>query len=269
MLGAIIGDIVGSRFEHNNYKGKDFKLCHAECRFTDDTVLTAAVAEALLEDGNFTQALKKFYRAYPHAGYGGYFQAWARSDARQGYHSFGNGSAMRVSPVAWFYDDFELVLEQAAASARVTHNHPEGIKGAQAVANAIFRARQGEDKSQIRKDLEDRFGYALRRTPHQIRPGYQFDVTCQGSVPEAICCFLDAADFEDAIRAAVSIGGDSDTIACITGSIAEAYFGGVPEEISRWAWSRLDTRLQEVVKRFQSALSRQLRSSECSDSELF
>ena len=268
MLGAIAGDIIGSRFEHHNHKSRNFELCHPDCRFTDDTVLTVAIAESLLEDEDFGGALKRFYRAYPNAGYGGYFQVWAQSDTRQGYHSFGNGSAMRVSPVGWFFDDFDLVMQKAAASARVTHDHPEGIKGAQAVAAAIFFARMGQGKHRIRRQLEERFGYDLQRTPAQIRPDYDFDVTCQGSVPEAICCFLAAEDFTDAIRNAVSIGGDSDTIACIAGSIAEAFYGGVPEEISRWAWSLLDTRLQEIVKRFQDVLSRSLRVSAGTDPEL-
>lgn len=252
MLGAIIGDLVGSRFEHDNYKGKDFVLCHPDCRFTDDSVLTVAVARALLEQISYVQAFKEAFRRYPQAGYGRNFSRWARSDMSAGYNSFGNGSAMRVSPVAWFHADLGQVLAEARRSAAVTHNHPEGIKGAQATATAIFLARQGEEKEQIRRAIEERFGYNLQRTPDEIRPGYSFDVSCQGSVPEAICCFLHSTDFEDAIRTAVSIGGDSDTIACISGSIAEPLYG-IPPALTEWALNQLDHHLRTTLATFKDS----------------
>lgn len=250
MLGALIGDIVGSRFEWRNYKGKDFELCHEDCRVTDDSVLTIAVADVLLNHGQYAQTYREYYRRYPDAGYGGGFVKWARGESLVGYNSYGNGSAMRVSPVGWYEQSLDGVLRQALQSAIVTHNHPEGIKGAQAVASAIFLARQDNSKDQIREYIEQTFGYDLDMIPDQIRPEYRFDVTCQGSVPQALCCFLHSSDYEDAIRTAISIGGDSDTIACISGSIAEAYYGAVPQELLSWCLEKLDPELHQVVGRF-------------------
>jgi len=251
MLGALLGDMVGSRFEWHNYKGKDFELGHDDCRATDDSVLTIATAQALLDNLPFDDVYRTWYRRYPHAGYGGRFAAWARGESGEGYNSFGNGSAMRVSPLGWYEQSLDRVLQQAQQSAVVTHSHPQGIKGAQAVAGAIFMARHGKTKDQIKEYIEQNFGYALDITPDEIRPTYQFDVTCQGSVPQAISCFLYSHNYEDAIRTAVSIGGDSDTIACITGSIAEACYGGVPQELASWCLGKLDAPQRQQVIRFR------------------
>ena len=251
MLGAIAGDIIGSRFEAWPCKGKDFELLTPQSRFTDDSVLTVAVAESLMEGIPFWQNLKTYFRRYPLAGYGGSFAVWAASDSSQPYSSFGNGSAMRVSPVGWLCHQEDQVLAQAEQSAAATHNHPEGIKGAQAVAQAVFLARNGRSKEAIRRVIQTRFNYDLSRTLEAIRPGYSFDVTCQGSVPEALIAFFEADDYEDAVRNAVSLGGDSDTQACIAGGVAEAFFGGVPEPIALEALKRLDDHLRHRVQRFR------------------
>lgn len=251
MLGALIGDMAGSRFEWQNYKAKDFQLRHPDCRATDDSILTIAVADALLQEAAFGPTLRRYCRNYPAAGYGGRFLQWAAGNSQHGYNSFGNGSAMRVSAVGWFGKTLEEVLDIASASAMPTHDHPEGIKGAQAVAAAIFLARSGQTKDGIRDYIELTFEYDLSSTPDEIRSDYSFDVTCQGSVPQSFSCFLHSADFEDALRTAVSIGGDSDTITCITGSMAEAFYGGVPDDLARWSLSLLDESLREVVDRFR------------------
>jgi len=196
--------------------------------------------------------MRRYYRTYPDAGYGGYFRRWARDPAMGPYHSFGNGSAMRTSPVGWYFDELETALAAAERYAAVTHNHPEGIKGAQVITAAIVLARRGGSKAQIRAGIEERFGYDLDRSLATIRPGYTFDVTCQGSVPEALIAFLEAAGVEEAIRNAVSLGGDSDTIACMAGAVAEAYFGGVPKDLARGVFERLDSPLAAVVRRFRS-----------------
>lgn len=249
MLGAILGDIVGSRFEFSNIKSKDFDFFHPDCRFTDDSVLSIALADSLLTRSDFAAVMRRYYAAYPDAGYGGRFQRWARDPTMGPYNSFGNGSAMRVSPVAWFYDDLDRVLEEAARSAAVTHDHPEGIRGAQAIACAIYLARQGRGKKEISSMIQWRFDYDLKRTLAEIQPDYSFDVTCQGSVPEAILAFFESCDFEDAVRNAVSLGGDSDTLACMTGSIAEAFFG-IPKELSAGVWGYLDAPLTQVTQAF-------------------
>jgi ADP-ribosylglycohydrolase len=250
MLGAIAGDVIGSIYEHVNIKTTDFPLFHEHCRFTDDTVLTVALADSLLHDKPYVDLLKRYYRAYPHAGYGGMFHRWAQSEDSQPYNSFGNGSAMRVSPVGFAFGTLEEVLGQAKRSAEVTHDHPEGIKGAQAVASAVFLARTGRDKDHIRAYVETSFGYDLGTPLDQIRETYEFDVSCQGSVPQALRAFLESEDFEDAIRRAISIGGDSDTIACMAGGIAQAFYGGVPEEIAHRVYERLDEPLAEVIRKF-------------------
>lgn len=250
MFGALLGDMVGSRFEWNNYKGKDFELCHPDCRATDDSVLTIATAQALLDRIPFGDVYRLWYRLYPDAGYGRSFTAWAQGDSSEGYNSFGNGSAMRVAPVGWYGKNLDEVMMLARQSALPTHNHPQGIKGAQAVATAIFLARQGGSKAQIKNRIEQNFGYDLTFTPDEIRPGYSFDVTCQGSVPQALACFLHSSDVEDAIRTAVSIGGDSDTIACISGSIAEAFYGGVAVDLRTWCLETLDETQRRIVERF-------------------
>ena len=279
MFGAIVGDIIGSVYEWNNIKTKDFPLFRMGSRYTDDTVMTCAVAEGIMNGGNrddFIDAFKKYGRMYPHAGYGGRFKKWLFSEDREPYYSYGNGSAMRVSPCAWIMDcSFTARTglwpsngrKMAERSAAVTHNHPEGIKGAMAVTDAIFMARccfggwygefespAGHDpadyKKRMREYIEQEYGYDLSGSLDRIRPYYTFNSSCQGSVPQAIMAFLESTDFEDAIRNAVSIGGDSDTIAAIAGSIAEAAYG-IPERIREKAWARLDEPLQDVLLRWE------------------
>ncbi|MCK4667685.1 ADP-ribosylglycohydrolase family protein, partial [Candidatus Dependentiae bacterium] len=240
MLGAIVGDVVGSVYEWNNIKTTEFPLFKSISKFTDDTVLTIAVADTLLHDLDYAETFKEYTRKYPGRGYGGNFSRWVKTDSNEPYNSWGNGSAMRVSPVGWVFNSLQIVLDQAKKSADVTHNHPEGIKGAQAVASAIFFARSGEEKKIIKAFIMDEFGYNLDRSLAAIRPSYKFDVSCQGTVPEAIIAFLESENFEDAIRKAISLGGDSDTLACITGSIAEAFYKEIPEEIEKETLSRLD-----------------------------
>ena len=233
MYGCIIGDIVGSKYEFDNIHTKDFPLFSEGCGFTDDTIMTVAVAKALVaasvEKITFRsvliQEMQRYGRRYPYpqGGYGGRFSGWLRSSNPKPYHSYGNGSAMRVSPCGLFAVTLEEALSLAKASAEVTHDHREGIKGAQAVAAAIFLARTGSSKEEIRSYLQEHF-YALDRTLDEIRPDYDFDESCQGTVPEAITAFLESHSFEDAIRNAISIGGDSDTIGAITGSIAWSYY---------------------------------------------
>ncbi len=194
--------------------------------------------------------LKQYYRAYPHAGYGGSFHKWAQSEDPRPYNSWGNGSAMRVSPVGFACATLDEVLSQAQRSAEVTHDHPEGIKGAQAIASAVFLARTGQSKDQLKAYVEQTFGYNLDRSLDEIRPRYQFEVSCQKSVPQAIRAFLESEDFEDAVRKAISLGGDSDTLACMAGAIAQAFFGGVPEAISSRVYELLDDRLGTVTRKF-------------------
>jgi len=248
MLGAIVGDIVGSIYEFDNLKSKDFPLFQDHCTFTDDTILTIATADALMGDWDFAGKYREYGKNYP-SSYGGFFRRWIHDDTQGPYNSFGNGSAMRVSPVAWFEKHEHRVMEIAKRSAEVTHNHPEGIRGAQATAMAILWARQGQSKDDIVAGIEERFYYSISTPLDDIREGYEFDVTCQGSVPEAIRCFYEASDFEDAIRNAISIGGDSDTLAAITGSIAEAKWG-VPDDIEREALGRLDKALLKTFEAF-------------------
>ncbi|WP_414542979.1 ADP-ribosylglycohydrolase family protein [Nostoc sp. CCY0012] len=256
MLGAIAGDIIGSVYEGKNFKTKDFPLFNRECRFTDDTVLTVAVADVILnadqspDNNQYIDQLKLYYRRYPYAGYGRNFREWANSNSRQPYNSLGNGAAMRVSPIGYAFNDLDTVLREAQHSAEVTHNHPEGIKGAQATATAIFLARTGHDKAQIKSYIQNTFGYNLELTLEQIRPTYQYDSTCPGSVPQAIIAFLESTSFEDAVRNAVSIGGDSDTVSCIAGSIAQAFYGGVPQAIAESALSHLNEHLYTVTETF-------------------
>ncbi|GHV32133.1 hydrolase [Synergistales bacterium] len=253
MIGAIIGDIVGSVYEFNNIKTKDFPLFGKKNFFTDDTVMTIAVAEGLMNGGkpdDFIDAMKRYGRLYPDAGYGGRFKKWLFGEDRKPNNSWGNGSAMRVSPVAWFFGNLAEVKKYAKISAAVTHNHPEGIKGAQAAAAAIFLARRGKSKAGIRAYIENKYGYDLSRTLDEIRPAYKFNESCRETVPEAIIAFLESTDFEDAIRNAISLGGDSDTLAAITGSVAEAAYG-VPEEIRDKAMALLDAPLLKVLDRWE------------------
>lgn len=250
MLGAIAGDIIGSRYEGCSAPSPDFSLFDESCRFTDDTVLSVAVADWILHGGNLVDLFHTYVAQYPRAGYGMSFARWAAQKRREPYNSWGNGAAMRVSPVGFAFDSLETVLAKAQATAEVTHNHPEGIRGAQATATAIFLAREGRDKSQIKSGIESRFGYDLNRTLADIRPTYFFDSSCQGSVPESIISFLESNDYEHAVRNAISLGGDADTIACIAGGIAEAYYGGVPDTIGKSAFEILDTHLASVVREF-------------------
>ena len=250
MLGAIAGDIIGSVYEFHSVKSTDFPLFTRGSTFTDDTVLTLAVADCILHDKDYTETLKEYGRRYPNAGYGVMFYHWLHSPESVPYNSFGNGSAMRVSPVGFAFPSLGEVLYQAERSAAVTHNHPEGIKGAQAIASAIFLARTGYDKSAIRDHVEENFKYDLRRTLDEIRPDYSFDVTCQGSVPESIIAFLESSDYEDAVRKAVSLGGDSDTLACMAGGIAQAYYKKISGYIVTKVTQILDEDLLAIVGEF-------------------
>lgn len=250
MLGALTGDIVGSIYEWNNIKTTEFPLFTDSCGFTDDSVLTVALAEAILTGKSYVALMRQYYGRYPDAGYGGNFIQWARSKYPAPYGSWGNGAAMRISPVGWAYGSMEMVLKKAEEYTVITHNHIEGIKGAKATASAIFMGRSGASKEEIRKRVTRTFGYDLSRSCDDIRPGYEFDVSCQGTVPQAFTAFLDSSDFENSIRLAVSLGGDTDTLACITGSIAEAFYGGVPEHIANQTFSFLDDQLSTLTKKF-------------------
>ena len=257
MIGSIIGDIVGSIYEFSNIKTKDFELFKPDCEYTDDSVLTFATADWLLHGGNVAHYYSRYGQEYPYpmGGYGNGFKDWLIRSSRQGiyepYNSCGNGSAMRVSPVGWAFNTKADVLEWARKSAECTHNHPEGIKGAQATALCILMARQGKSKEVIRQEIEQEFGYDLHFTCDEIRPTYGWGGTCQDSVPQAIVAFLDGTDFEDCIRNAISIGGDSDTIGCITGGIAEAFYG-VPAEIREKALTYLDDGLKRILNEFEN-----------------
>lgn len=251
MLGAITGDIVGSVYEWNNHRSKEFPLFAENAFFTDDSILTVAVADVLLNGGDYTETLRRYARRYPDGGYGGRFRTWIWDETMGPYNSWGNGSAMRVSPVGFAFDTVEDVLCEAERSAVVTHNHPEGVKGAQATALAILLARTGATKPEIKQEVVQRFGYDLDRTVDEIRPVYVFNESCQETVPEAIIAFLESESFEDAIRNAISLGGDSDTLACITGGIAEAFYKGVPEPIAEETLGRLSEDLRSVVDEFR------------------
>jgi len=250
IIGAISGDIIGSVFEFNNYKDTDFELFSSSTDFTDDSVLTIAVADAILFNKNFAHNIKDFGRRYPARGYGGRFAGWLRSASSQPYNSWGNGSAMRVSAVGFAYESMSEVLEYAKQSAEVTHNHPEGIKGAQATAAAIFMARKGKTKQEIKEYIVQKFGYNLNRTIDEIRPKYKFNESCQETVPEAIIAFLESNDYESAIRTGISLGGDSDTIACITGGIAAAYYKKIPKQIIENVIDILPEEFLEIILLF-------------------
>ena len=252
MIGAIAGDIIGSVFEHRRPGYPHFDLFESASVFTDDTVMTVATAFAILNRSEYGAAYKFFGRRFPAAGYGGMFFDWLHSGNTAPYNSFGNGSAMRISPVGYACESIADVMAEAQRSAEVTHNHPEGIKGAQAVALAVFLARKGADKTEIRREIETRNGYNLSRSLAEIGPAYFFKVTCQESVPESITAFLESEGYEDAVRKAILLGGDADTMACIAGGIAEAHYGGVPESIVAEALRRLPKELSEVVDAFRS-----------------
>jgi ADP-ribosylglycohydrolase len=250
MIGAIAGDIIGSVYEIHPIKTKDFPLFQPQCRFTDDTVLTLAIAKAIMKDRDYLKAVLEIGRRYPHAGYGGSFFHWLHSIDPKPYNSWGNGSAMRVSPVGFAFDSVDEVLREATRTAEISHNHPEGVKGARATALAVFLARKTRDKTLIKQEVEHRFGYDLDRTLKTIRPSYGFDVSCQGTVPQAIIAFLESKSYEDAVRNAISLGGDSDTLGCITGGIAEAYYGPVPTLIEKNVKVYLTEDLLEITERF-------------------
>ena len=250
LCGAIAGDMIGSVYEFASFKKTEFPLFHSSSTFTDDTVMTVANAEWLLIGDDLIGLMKGYGNRFPGRGYGGMFRNWLREDEPKPYNSFGNGSAMRVSPIGWAFDTLEETLEAAKQSAEVTHNHPEGIKGAQATAACIFLARTGKSKQEIKEYIEETFGYNLSRTCDEIRPTYVFDESCQGTVPESIVAFLESTDFENAIRLAVSLGGDADTIGAITGGIAEAYYGGVPEHIRIEVLKRLPIKIIRVMQNF-------------------
>jgi ADP-ribosylglycohydrolase len=255
MIGAIIGDLIGSVFERHKTKRTDFNLFNEKSTFTDDSVLTLASAKALLTDNDYAKHYREFGRKYPNAGYGGKFRSWIASDTMGAYDSYGNGSAMRVSPIGYAFDDMALALQEARKSAVVTHNHPEGIKGAEATVMAIIMARQGRTKEQIRERITQAFRYNLKRTCDDIRPTYSFNVSCQGSVPEAIIAFLDSNSYEDAVRRAVSFGGDADTQACIAGGIAQAFYKAIPKEIMDLSFSILPQEFKDIIKEFNEKYS--------------
>lgn len=281
MYGAIVGDIAGSWYEGRDSVDKHFEMFGKMNRITDDTVMTVAIGEAfmfflrdyypniystcgksnnvkseIIEEEQYEELKKVIVKnmvfwgnKFPNAGYGGRFRKWLRYNPKP-YNSWGNGSAMRVSPVGWMFEDIETTRKMAAVQAEVSHNHPEGLKGAEAIATAIYLARKGESKEYIRQYVETEFGYDVSRTCNEIRPEYTFNVSCQGSVPEAIVAFLDSNDFEDAVRNAVSLGGDTDTIGAMAGSIAEAYYG-VPEDLKEAANRYIPDIMMKPIKAFQ------------------
>ena len=265
MYGAILGDMIGSPYEFDmGDKTKFFPLFSKRSLFTDDSVMTIAVADAFLDSqpnadvewirNRLIRGMQRYGKEFPHAGYGGMFRHWLRSKDPQPYGSYGNGSAMRVSSVAWIYDDLEAVRTMARLSAEVTHNHPEGIKGAEATASAIYLARTGKTKAEIKAYIVENFGYDLSPTCDEIRPSYHHVESCQETVPEAITAFIEGESFEAVIRTAVSLGGDCDTLTCIAGAIAEGFYG-VPEELKMECRNRLDKRLLEVVDRFDDFIN--------------
>ena len=276
MLGAIIGDTVGSVYEFNNIKTMNFPLFSPESNYTDDSIMTMAVADWLLKDpthgmdtleGSFISFARKY--PCPMGGYGGGFNRWLffpeelgdygsrdfKPGTRHPYNSWGNGSAMRASANGWMFDTLEETERVAGLSAAITHNHPEGIKGAQSTAAAIFMARNGSSKEEIRSYITEEYGYNLNRTCNEIRPVYGWDGSCQGTVPEAMVAFFDSTDFESAIRLAVSLGGDSDTLACITGGIAEAFYKEISDDIALFEWNLLPEDFKEILKEIEAKSS--------------
>ena len=261
MVGAILGDIIGSPYEFDRgRKTKEFPLFCDASEFTDDTVMTIAVAEAFLEAEQdakdeeirnlLVSKMRRWGRKYPFAGYGMRFSIWLASERPKPYGSFGNGSAMRVSSAAWLFHDLDTVRKMARLSAEVTHNHPEGIKGAEATAAAIFLARNGADKNEIREYMEREFGYDLSRTCDEIRPDYYHVESCMETVPEAITAFLEGESFEDVIRTAVSLGGDCDTLTAIAGSMAEGFYG-VSDELKKECYDRLTEEMRTVLRKVE------------------
>ena len=260
MLGSIIGDIAGSIYEFNNHRSKQFEFFGEDVDFTDDTVCTIAVADALLNDRDPAEALRDWCARYPDRGYGSMFRHWLSSRDSRPYGSFGNGAAMRVSPAALLATSLEDALAKAHAVTVVTHNHPEGLKGAAATTHAIWLARSGKDPQHIRSAIHSAYGYDLDRTVDSIRSNYYFNETCQETVPEALICALEATDFEDVIRNAISIGGDSDTVAAIAGGLAEALFG-LPYEIRQGAESRLPEEMKALLEKLYAQSDKTARLS--------
>lgn len=276
MLGALIGDTVGSVYEFNNIKTKDFEFLTRKCNFTDDTVMTMAVAQWLMVGKDRTQkdlerSMVELAKQYPLAGYGGGFRRWLffpgelrsydgtkNCGLRRPYNSFGNGSAMRVSGCGWYFDTLEETEYWAEQSAAITHNHPEGIKGAQATAAAIFLARTGHSKQEIKDYIEQKYGYDLSRTCDEIRPHYRFNETCQDTVPQALTSFLESTDFEDCIRLGVSLGGDTDTLCAIAGAVAEAFYGGIPETIAQQILPKIPDGFLAILRQFADSCSYQI-----------
>jgi ADP-ribosylglycohydrolase len=262
MIGIVAGDIIGSVYEYPFYKGtwteekpyQDFDLFQAKSRFTDDTTMSLAIADALLQNKSYETCLHHYGNQYWGVGYGGNFKKWLKTPIEEirPYNSFGNGSAMRVGAIAWAFDSEEKILEEAKKTALPTHNHPEGIKGAEAIALAIYLARTGKSKIFIKTQIQEKIGYNLERNISDIRPNYTFDVTCQGSVPESILCFLESQSVEDAIRLAVSLGGDTDTMAAIAGGIALAHYQELPKIIYEKAEKHLDKHLWTVLRTFET-----------------
>jgi len=253
MFGAIIGDICGSYYEsrYHNVKDKNVPLIVSGSRFTDDTVLTVAIADAILHDRPYANTIRHWYKHYPNAGFGRGFREWMATDGTVENDSFGNGAAMRVSPVAWAFEGADNMLKQAELSARPSHAHPEGIKGAQAAAMSIYMARKKASKAEIRHEMNWRFGYNMDRSVDSIRKDYRFSSWAQNSVPEAIICFLESRDFEDAIRNAISLGGDADTQAAIAGSIAEAFYGTPDERFLAIPKKFLPMEMMSLVNEFR------------------
>ena len=250
MLGAIAGDIIGSVHEFSGTKTTAFELFVKGSQFTDDTVLAVAVADCLLHGSDYVDCFHEYSKAYPNAGYGLRFSQWIAAGEREPYNSWGNGAAMRVTPVGHAFTTLAEVQNEARRSAEVTHNHPEGVRGAQAIATAIFLARHESSKDQIRTCIENSFAYDLGQRLDDIRPTYTFDESCQRTVPQALIAFLESTDYEDAIRKAISLGGDADTLASICGGVAEAFYGGVPYSIAQRALTLLDGRLRSVTLTF-------------------
>jgi len=258
MFGAIIGDVIGSYYEFYNCKSYDFQLFCEKSRFTDDTVLTFAIADAFMNKKDYAVTLKEYAKKHPLAGFGGSFVQWVDGESMLAYNSWGNGSAMRVSSIGWLCNSMNDVLIEAGKTAEVTHNHSEGIKGAQAIASCVFMARTKKTKEEIKEFVTKTFGYDLNRTLDEIRPTYKFYVSCQQSVPEAIIAFLESTGFEDCIRKAISIGGDSDTIAAMAGGIAEAYYDYIPAEISSKVFEIItkDTEFLPILEQFYKTIQK-------------
>ena len=248
LIGAICGDILGSGYEWNSTKNLEMKLCRREDDFTDDTICTIAIADAIINHVPFDESLRNWCRRYYNADYGSAFRRWIGLDDGRPYNSWGNGSAMRVSAAGALANSLEEALRLAKESAEVTHNHPEGIKGAQATAAAIYMAKTGSSKEEIKDYIQTKFGYDLERKYKDIQPSYQFDESCQRTVPESIICFLESIDYEDAVRHAIAMGGDADTMAAITGSVAAAKYKTIPESILTHCLNRIPQVMNDILK---------------------